>query len=50
MIDAGRIEHEIDFPERSNVAAVNAMTHSAELGDLLQASIGLGSRLAKATG
>ena len=36
--------------ERSNVAAVNAMTHSAELGDLLQASIGLGSRLAKAAG
>jgi hypothetical protein len=26
------------------------MTHSAELGDLLQASIGLGSRLAKAAG
>ena len=36
--------------ERSNVAAINAMTHSAELGDLLQASIGLGSRLAKAAG
>ena len=36
--------------ERSNVAAINAMTHSAELGDLLQASIGLGSRLAKAGG
>src|SRR5882672_11004343 len=32
---------------RSNVAAVNAMTHSAELGDLLQQSIGLGGRLAK---
>ena len=29
--------------ERSNVAALNAMTSSAELGDLLQASIGLGS-------
>jgi hypothetical protein len=36
--------------ERSNVAAINAMTHSAELGDFLQASIGLGSRLAKAAG
>jgi hypothetical protein len=35
--------------ERSNVAAINAMTHSAELGDLLQASIGLGDRLAKAS-
>ena len=35
--------------ERSNVAAINAMTHSAELGDLLQQSIGLGDRLAKAT-
>ena len=35
--------------ERSNVAAINAMTNSAELGDLLQASIGLGDRLAKAT-
>jgi hypothetical protein len=35
--------------ERSNVAAINAMTHSAELGDLLQGSIGLGDRLAKAT-
>ncbi len=35
--------------DRSNVAAINAMTHSAELGDLLQQSIGLGSRLAKAT-
>jgi hypothetical protein len=32
---------------RSNVAAVNAMTQSAELGDLLQASIGLGKRSAK---
>jgi hypothetical protein len=29
------------------VAALNAMTHSAELGDLLQASIGLGHRAAK---
>jgi hypothetical protein len=35
--------------ERSNVAAINAMTNSAELGDLLQASIGLGNRLAKAS-
>jgi hypothetical protein len=35
---------------RSKVAAINAMTHSAELGDLLQASIGLGDRLAKAAG
>ncbi len=35
--------------ERSNVAAINAMTHSADLGDLLQGSIGLGDRLAKAT-
>jgi hypothetical protein len=35
--------------ERSNVAALNAMTSAAELGDLLQASIGLGSRTAKAT-
>jgi hypothetical protein len=35
--------------ERSNVAAINAMTSSAELGDLLQASIGLGDRLAKAS-
>jgi hypothetical protein len=34
---------------RSNVAAINAMTHGAELGDLLQHSIGLGGRLAKAT-
>jgi hypothetical protein len=34
---------------RSNVPAINAMTNGAELGDLLQASIGLGSRLAKAT-
>jgi hypothetical protein len=33
--------------ERSNVAAINAMTNSAELGDLLQASIGLGDRFAK---
>ena len=35
--------------QRSNVAALNAMTSSAELGDLLQSSIGLGSRTAKAT-
>ena len=35
--------------ERSNVAALNAMTSSAELGDLLQSSIGLGHRTAKAT-
>jgi len=35
--------------ERSSVAAINAMTNSAELGDLLQSSIGLGNRLAKAT-
>jgi hypothetical protein len=35
--------------ERSNIAAINAMTNSAELGDLLQASIGLGDRLAKAS-
>jgi hypothetical protein len=35
--------------ERSNVAALNAMTNGAELGDLLQTSIGLGDRLAKAT-
>jgi hypothetical protein len=32
---------------RSNVAALNAMTHAAELGDLLQSSIGLGARRAK---
>jgi hypothetical protein len=36
--------------DRSNVAAINAMTSSAELGDLLMASIGLESRLAKAAG
>jgi hypothetical protein len=35
--------------ERSNVAALNAMTSAAELGDLLQSSIGLGHRTAKAT-
>jgi hypothetical protein len=35
--------------DRSNVAAINAMTHSADLGDLLQESIGLGDRLTKAT-
>jgi hypothetical protein len=35
--------------DRSNIAAINAMTNSAELGDLLQHSIGLGSRLAKAS-
>ena len=34
--------------ERSAVAAINAMTNGAELGDLLQTSIGLGDRLAKA--
>jgi hypothetical protein len=33
--------------DRANVAAVNAMTHGAELGDLLQTAIGLGSRIAK---
>jgi hypothetical protein len=33
--------------ERANVAALNAMTHAAELGDLLQGAIGLGDRLAK---
>ncbi|HLF11045.1 MAG TPA: hypothetical protein VJA26_07500 [Gammaproteobacteria bacterium] len=35
--------------QRSNVAAINAMTNGAELADLLQERIGLGSRLAKAT-
>ena len=35
--------------ERSSVAAINAMTHAAELGDLLQKSIGLGDRLVKAS-
>ena len=35
---------------RSNVAAVNAMTSSAELGDLLMASLGLTGKLAKAAG
>jgi hypothetical protein len=34
--------------QRSNVAALNAMTSAAELGDLLQGSIGLGHRTAKA--
>jgi hypothetical protein len=34
--------------DRANVAALNAMTQSAELGDLLQASIGLGDKRAKA--
>jgi hypothetical protein len=33
--------------ERSNVAAFNAMTSAAELGDHLQASIGLGHRISK---
>ena len=33
--------------QRANVAAMNAMTHAAELGDLLQKSIGLGHRTAK---
>ena len=35
--------------DRSNVAALNAMTSAAELGDLLQQSIGLGHRTNKAT-
>ena len=35
--------------ERAHVAAINAMTHGAELADLLQAAIGLGSRIAKAS-
>jgi hypothetical protein len=35
--------------DRANVAALNAMTHAAELGDLLQSAIGLGSRAAKAS-
>lgn len=35
--------------ERANVAALNAMTNGAELGDLLQSSIGLGNRLTKAS-
>jgi hypothetical protein len=34
--------------QRSDAAAINAMTNGAELGDLLQASIGLGDRIAKA--
>jgi hypothetical protein len=34
--------------QRSDVAAINAMTSGAELGDLLQSSIGLGDRIAKA--
>jgi hypothetical protein len=34
---------------RSDVAAFNAMTSSAELGDLLQQSIGLGHRTSKAS-
>jgi hypothetical protein len=33
---------------RSNVAALNAMTHASELGDLLQQAIGLGGRIRKA--
>jgi hypothetical protein len=33
---------------RSNVAAINALSNGAELGDLLLASIGLGEHLAKA--
>jgi hypothetical protein len=36
--------------DRSNVAAINAMTSAAELGDLLMASIGLEGKLAKAAG
>lgn len=32
---------------RSDIAALNAMTHAAELGDLLQQSIGLGDRVQK---
>lgn len=35
--------------ERSSVAAINAMTNGGELGDLLQASIGLAPRGAKAS-
>ncbi len=34
---------------RANAAALNAMTHAAELGDLLQSAIGLGHRAAKAS-
>jgi hypothetical protein len=34
---------------RSNVAALNAMTNAAELGDLLQAAIGLQTRAVKAS-
>ena len=34
--------------KRSNVPAINAMANGAALGDLLQSSIGLGERLAKA--
>lgn len=32
---------------RSDIAALNAMTHAAELGDLLQHAIGLGDRVQK---
>ena len=35
--------------ERSNVAALNAMTNAAELGDLLQQAIGLQTRVARAS-
>jgi hypothetical protein len=35
--------------ERSNVVAINAMTNGAELGDLLQRTIGRGAPVAKAT-
>ncbi len=35
--------------DRANVAALNAMTHAAELGDLLQSAIGLKHRAAKAS-
>jgi hypothetical protein len=34
--------------ERCNVPALNALSHSSELGDLLQHAIGLGDRLSKA--
>lgn len=35
--------------ERASCAAINAMTAGAEFGDLLQSTIGLGARIAKAT-
>jgi hypothetical protein len=34
---------------RSEVAAINALAGSAELGDLLQDAVGLGARRAKAS-